>query len=145
MCLPNTFKYADNIQYISGMSMQEVVIVLFMIGCGIYSNSLARGRSQHESLCCGENNRSRCVTGKLRKLNTTISEGRSVKDRIMSCPCAMNYTSMANGRHQCLVSEPPGRDLVESKDVRVVRAIIAQAVLALGDIHSDGAVHGGRS
>ena len=139
MCLPNTFKYADNIQYISGMSMQEVVIVLFMIGCGIYSNSLARGRSQHESLCCGENNRSRCVTGKLRKLNTTISEKCSVKDRIMSCPSAMNYTLMG------LMNEPPGRDLVESKDVKVVRAIIAQAVLTLGHIHSDGAVHGSRS
>ena len=63
--------------------------------------------------------------------------------RIMSCPCSMDFTSAAHGWNRCLVSEPAGWSLIDSKEtsarrglypIRVVRSIAAQAVLGLGDI-----------
>lgn len=57
-----------------------------------------------------------------------------------------------NGRHLCLVSEPARCSVATSKEAStnwmfpmgVARAVAAQAVLGLRDIHSCGVVHGGR-
>ena len=57
-----------------------------------------------------------------------------------------------NGRHLCLVSEPARCSVADSKEASInwvfsmpiARAIVAQAVLGLEDMHSSGVVHGGR-
>ena len=63
------------------------------------------------------------------------------------------YINGPNGRHLCLVSEPASCNLANSKEASapyrmfpmdVARAIAAQAILGLRDIHSHGIVHGGK-
>ena len=57
-----------------------------------------------------------------------------------------------NGSHLCLVSEPARCSVADSKEASInwmfsmalARAIAAQVVLGLKDIHSSGVVHGGR-
>lgn len=57
-----------------------------------------------------------------------------------------------NGRHKCLVSGPARCDIATSKEAStnwmfqlgIARAIAAQVILGLQDIHSHGVVHGGR-
>lgn len=61
------------------------------------------------------------------------------------------YIDGPNGRHLCLVTDPTRGSLAESKEthpwlfqIRISRAIAAQAVLGLQTIHSSGIVHGGK-
>lgn len=57
-----------------------------------------------------------------------------------------------NGRHACLVSEPAGCSVAESKEaglhwrfpLHIARAIAARVIIGLSFIHSAGIVHGGR-
>ena len=57
-----------------------------------------------------------------------------------------------NGRHLCIVSEPAKCSIADSKEasttwmfsIGISRAIAAQAILGLQDIHSRGVVHGGK-
>ena len=57
-----------------------------------------------------------------------------------------------NGRHLCLVSEPARCSVADSKEasmnwmfpMTIARAVAAQAILGLDDLHNSGVVHGGR-
>ena len=61
------------------------------------------------------------------------------------------FVESANGLHLCLVSEPAGCSVAQSKEssiiwmfpMHIARAIVAQAILELGYVHSCGVVHGG--
>ena len=63
------------------------------------------------------------------------------------------YIDGPNGRHVCLVSHAAGCNLEDSKEssnkydwmfpMEVARAIAAQAVLGIENLHSSGVVHGG--
>ncbi len=58
-----------------------------------------------------------------------------------------------NGRHICLVSEPAGGSVAESKEaglrwrfpLHIARGIAARVILGLNFVHSAGIVHGGMS
>lgn len=61
------------------------------------------------------------------------------------------FTNGPNGRHLCLVSEPAGCSVAQSKEastkwmfpINVARAVAAQTIMGLAYIHSCGVTHGG--
>ncbi|KAL8951482.1 MAG: hypothetical protein Q9222_002536 [Ikaeria aurantiellina] len=92
-----------------------------------------------------EENSESCV---LKHLQHHVEKGNE-KDSILPVLLDEIWITGPNGKHRCLVTDPAGCNLADSKEkhpwkfpIEIARAIAAQAIIGLRSIHRKGVVHG---